>query len=39
MNPGKVFGEGGSGFMRMNIGTPKSSIEQILLSIRQSISK
>jgi len=39
MNPGTVFGEGGSGFMRMNIGTTRESIEHILLSIRESINK
>lgn len=33
MNPGTVFGEGGSGFMRMNIGTNISSIKQALISI------
>jgi cystathionine beta-lyase len=39
MNPGIVFGDGGSGFMRLNIGTTKKSIEQILLSIHTSINK
>lgn len=39
MNPGTVFGEGGSGFMRMNIGTTKSSIEHILLTIDKAINK
>jgi cystathionine beta-lyase len=39
MNPGAVFGEGGTGFMRLNIGTPKSTIEQILLSISKAINK
>ena len=39
MNPGTVFGEGGSGFMRLNIGTRKSAIEQILLSITKAINK
>jgi cystathionine beta-lyase len=27
MNPGTVFGSGGSGFMRMNIGAPRAVIE------------
>jgi len=39
MNPGRVFGEGGAGFMRLNIGTRKSAIEQILLSINKAINK
>ena len=30
MNPGPVFGSGGSGFMRMNIGTPRVVIETAL---------
>ncbi|WP_417551201.1 MalY/PatB family protein [Methylophaga sp.] len=28
MNPGAMFGEGGSGFMRMNIAAPRAIIEQ-----------
>lgn len=28
MNPGAMFGEGGSGFMRMNIAAPRALIEQ-----------
>ena len=39
MNPGTVFGEGGSGFMRMNIGTTRRSIEHILLTIQATINK
>lgn len=30
MNPGPVFGSGGSGFMRMNIGAPRAVIEMAL---------
>lgn len=33
MNPGPVFGAGGSGFMRMNIGAPRQVIETALLRI------
>jgi cystathionine beta-lyase len=33
MNPGIVFGTGGSGFMRMNIGTRRSLIAQALENI------
>lgn len=39
MNPGTVFGEVGSGFMRMNIGTSKKVIEHILLTIEKEINK
>jgi cysteine-S-conjugate beta-lyase len=35
MNPGTVFGEGGSGFMRMNIGTTKARIAAALTAIKQ----
>lgn len=35
MNPGTVFGEGGSGFMRMNIGTTKARIVAALSAIKQ----
>ncbi|MGV8838053.1 MAG: aminotransferase, partial [Cellvibrio sp.] len=37
MNPGTVFGEGGSGFMRMNIGARKVVIIQALNSILKNI--
>ena len=33
MNPGPVFGTGGSGFMRMNIGAPRAVIETALLRL------
>lgn len=39
MNPGTIFGEGGTGFMRMNIGTRKAAIEQILLLIDHAMNK
>ena len=39
MSPGMVFGEGGSGFMRLNIGTHRAALEQILLSIAKAINK
>ncbi len=34
MNPGTVFGEGGSGFMRLNIGAPRTAVRQALEQIR-----
>ncbi|GBG12898.1 cystathionine beta-lyase [Novimethylophilus kurashikiensis] len=37
MNPGTVFGEGGSGFMRMNIGAPRQTIMKALQSIEQAL--
>ncbi|WP_040851105.1 MalY/PatB family protein [Nitrosospira lacus] len=35
MSPGTLFGETGSGFMRMNIGVPRHIIEAALENIRQ----
>lgn len=37
MSPGTVFGEGGSGFMRMNIGTPRHIVEDALQRITQAL--
>jgi len=37
MNPGTVFGEGGSGFMRMNIGTRNALIVNALSSIKKEL--
>lgn len=39
MNPGVVFGEGGSGFMRMNIGTTKARIMEALEAVKQGVAK
>ncbi len=39
LNPGAVFGEGGSGFMRMNIGTRRENIKRALLSIAEQLNK
>jgi len=35
MSPGTLFGEGGQGFMRMNIGTPRHIIATALKNIRK----
>ena len=35
MSPGTLFGEGGEGFMRMNIGTPRHIIATALENIRK----
>lgn len=37
LSPGAVFGEGGSGFMRMNIGTPRANIHAALTQLRQGL--
>lgn len=37
-NDGAMFGEGGSGFMRMNVGAPRSIIKQALDQIKQALS-
>lgn len=39
MNPGSVFGEGGSGFMRMNIGAPRAVVIDALARIAQEIQR
>jgi cystathionine beta-lyase len=39
MNPGIVFGEAGSGFMRMNIGTPRALVEYCLQRMNKKISQ
>lgn len=38
MNPGTVFGAGGNGFMRMNIGTPRRVVLQALQQIEQALA-
>ncbi len=37
MSPGSVFGEEGSGFMRMNIGTTYGAVIEALNSIRKNL--
>ena len=37
MNPGSVFGEGGGGFMRMNIGTSNLVVKEALERIRKAV--
>ncbi|MBD8900327.1 PatB family C-S lyase [Rhodanobacter sp. DHG33] len=39
LNPGVDFGPGGSGFMRMNIGTPRRNIEAALAAIERAQSQ
>jgi cystathionine beta-lyase len=39
MNPGIVFGAGGSGFMRMNIGAPRRVIGEALERIAGALGR
>lgn len=39
MNPGTVFGEGGSGFMRMNIGAPRALIADALARVAHEVQR
>ncbi|WP_273149421.1 pyridoxal phosphate-dependent aminotransferase [Methylophaga thiooxydans] len=39
MNPGYVFGDCGSGFMRMNIGTPQQQVQQAMQQIASALRK
>lgn len=39
MSPGTLFGAAGSGFMRMNIGTPRRIVEAALENIRKAVHK
>ncbi|MFM8330270.1 MAG: MalY/PatB family protein [Candidatus Methylumidiphilus sp.] len=38
MNPGIVFGEGGSGFMRMNIGAARAVVQEALRRIAEALA-
>jgi cystathionine beta-lyase len=35
LNPGRIFGPGGSGFMRMNLGTPRSNVLEALHRLKK----
>ena len=37
LNDGKMFGEGGQGHMRMNVGTPRSILQQAMEQLRAAI--
>jgi len=39
MSPGILFGEQGSGFMRLNIGAPREIIKQVLRNIQSALSR
>lgn len=35
VNPGHIFGEGGSGFVRFNVGCPRATLHEALMRIKQ----
>lgn len=37
LNDGEMFGQGGEGFMRMNVGTPRSVLQQAFEQLRQAL--
>lgn len=39
LNDGSMFGEGGEGFMRMNIGCPRSTMEKALNNLKTAINR
>lgn len=39
MNDGAMFGNGGTGFMRMNVGTPRSVLKQALEQIKNALGR
>ena len=39
VNPGALFGEGGSGFVRMNLGCPRSTLQSALHRIKVAYDK
>ena len=39
LNDGAMFGPGGEGFMRLNVGTPRSILLQALLQLEQAMNK
>ncbi|MDE6037772.1 MAG: cystathionine beta-lyase, partial [Duncaniella sp.] len=37
LNDGEMFGQGGQGFMRMNVGSPRAIIHEALERLRKAI--
>ena len=37
LNDGEMFGKEGQGFMRMNVGSPRSVIEKALIQLRKAV--
>ena len=38
MSPGVIYGQGGEGFMRLNLGAPRQVIMDALVRIRQALA-
>ena len=38
LNDGEMFGPGGRGFMRINVGTPRANLQRALDQLRQAIA-
>jgi cystathionine beta-lyase len=39
VNPGAIFGEGGSGFVRVNLGCPRATLQRALERIKVAYDK
>lgn len=39
LNDGEMFGQGGKGFMRMNVGTPRAILEKALHQLKQAVDE
>lgn len=39
LNDGEMFGQGGQGFMRMNVGTPRAVLEKALCQLKEAINE
>lgn len=39
MSPGSLFGQGGSGFMRLNLGAPRSVIREAVQRLVEAVAK
>lgn len=39
LNDGEIFGQGGEGFMRLNVGTPRSVLRQAMEQLREAVAQ
>jgi putative cystathionine beta-lyase patB len=39
LNDGRMFGHGGEGFMRLNVGTPRSILRQALEQLAEAVNE
>ena len=39
LNDGEMFGTGGAGFMRLNVGTPRAVLEQAMRQLAEAIAQ